>query len=267
MKLSYYFTIILILTHCLSFCQSTTFITDRPSNSLTPHIINKNGLLTEASYLRSVFKSSNTNSKDIYNFLPQIQLRYGASNRLELRTGVEFLQEKAILQSGTSTTFLFPFVSFGVKYRVLNQRTLIPTFSILVTAINKSKFRLNTGIDSLFDYNIRLLFENKINDVLAINYSVGYERIQWLNPNAKYTISFTPNITIDENWKFFAEVIGTKSRKYSDVWAVYLASGIHYQASDKFGININGGYKIGEKKSNNLFDKFYYSMGLSYKFN
>ncbi len=249
-----------------SFSQATFPDGDRPSNSISPHTINKNGLQTELGYTRMI-EWITKKEKDIKYLLPQLQMRYGASNRLELRTGVNFFNVKNIASNGIFTNTILPLLNIGVKYKLLKQRKFIPTFSILAETVNKTKYKLIGGLDSIFDYSIKLLFENKINDNFLLRYALGFEKNYLFSIGKKYTYSITPTYTFNDEWRLYIEYHGLINTNNKGKAAHYIATGLQYAFTDKMKIDVSSGYNFGKKKPFKEYDDMYYSLGFMYKFN
>jgi len=190
-----FFSLFVVSVHA----QDKKIQSDRPGETQTPAITPKQFFQAEIGFEKE------QQIKDDYSAMhPQVQLKYGLSERFELRaeltaeTNKEFSSNK--FQYG-----LRP-VEFGFKAKLLEEKGALP----------ETSFYTQIGVPSLASKDhqtthavphLRLLFQNKFSEKFHLEYNIGAD---WdgeeTSPQWLYTVS--PEIEIGEKWEAFVEAFG-----------------------------------------------------------
>ena len=168
------------------FCQEIS--TDRPDQTESPDIVLRNHLQIETGFF---YEKDNSNARaktENYN-LPEVLLRYGLLNRLELRFSAFYSREDILTPNGRIRNTGFQPFEIGSKILFYEGSKFIPKISAL------TEFALpKTGID---EYRLKhispsfmMLMSNEISDKFELGYNIGYDwNLDDKTTTGVYTIS------------------------------------------------------------------------------
>lgn len=226
--------------------------TDRPNESELADLVPKKYFQIE-----SGIYSEKISPSDFVVIHPHTLLRYGVSERIELRLLSNFSTFKEDNNFSTKTSTGLEPVELGFKFSLLEERKAIPATSLL----------FQTGIPFLASKNfkavhlspkIRLLMENRITDNIELTYNAGAE---WdgLNKEATWIYSFSPGIDIGRRWNAFVEVFGKLNK--SEAAQHTIDGGIEYFVTKDFDLDICSGFGL-----NKTAPDFFITIGGSVRF-
>lgn len=247
----------ILCTPIFTFAQSDKTISDRPSNSFVPYTIPKDFIQSETGFHLNSIKINST-KRDRFITHPQLLLKYGLLENLELRTLTEFssLYESNI--NGDNYVTGLSNIQFGAKYFIVENKKLRPAIGV-VAHYSFNNFRTNgLGKDTINGANLRLAFENKINDKIALVYNAGIN-LERFGGRKTYVYSVSPRFQLDEDFNLFIELFGNawKNRKPFNS----LHSGVSYLVNDV--LKLDAAIGIGFSK---IYPDRFGSIGISYRF-
>ena len=179
--------------------QDEKIQSDRPGVALTPQLTKKRFFQFEIGFEKDQL------NKDDYSFThPELQVKYGLSDRIELRA--ELVAESNKAYSSQKFDYGLKPVEFGLKAKLVEQKGLLPT----------TTFYSQVGIPTLASQDhqtthavpkIRLLFENQYAKKFHLNYNIGAE---WDGEETKpkWLYAVDQEIELSKQWEIFVETFG-----------------------------------------------------------
>lgn len=211
-------------------------ITERPSESLAPQTVQKKSLQAEVG-----FRRTRENEQDKVWQNPDILLRYGLFEKLELRMENTLENEKLVSENEFRNGFK-P-VELGVKLNFFETKNEAFSSSIMGQIGLPKIASADHRIDKAYS-RVRLLFENKLSEKLKLNYNVGSE---WDSQDHEqnWMFSFTPEFEISDKWESYVEVFGfaKKGKASEDVFD----AGFAYFLSKNSKVDLSGGVGLNEE--------------------
>jgi hypothetical protein len=189
-----------IVTFCLLSlalnAQEDKIQSDRPGETLTPELTKKGYLQTEIG-----FEKEQQNKKDYSLMHPELQLKYGLSNRIELRA--ELISESQKQYSSNEFQYGLRPVEFGFKAKLLEEKGILPT-TTFYTQVGIPTFASEDHQTPHAIPRIKLLFENQFAQKFHLNYNVGAE---WNGEDTKprWMYSIDQEIELSKKWEVFIE--------------------------------------------------------------
>lgn len=214
--------------------------TDRPSVSFSAATTPKNTLIVESGYLQ--FNQKNNFSKTII-LNPNLSLRYGINQRLEIRLGEEFLVSRTSFKTTDSLqkNAIFLPIFLGIKYRINNPENE----KWALSALWASRVPLPTKLDNAFlrHYGRILGQYNFGKTYLFSNLGVDFTSI---SQNREVFLAYTLGIgrNFADGLYAFVETFGFDSLE-SSFWSKGLNAGViyiirkRYQIDAVFGIDLD----------------------------
>lgn len=130
--------------------------------------VGKGTLQLEFETLYSVEKS--TALKNTTWNIPNILIRYGLSDKIELQLHTPFTKDRCFENNGlTSTIFSFKEVELGVSYNLWGQKNIRPEVAIMVRAIAATESFGFKEIGNMVSLN----FSNAIGQKFTLGYNLG----------------------------------------------------------------------------------------------
>lgn len=250
--------ILLFLTSTSAFAQQIPPIsTDRPDQTESPDIVPSKYVQFETGFsyeelrfdiqfdefleLPGVYKAS------ISTFsTPDLLVRYGLRNNLELRLGTSFTSTTESIDppipSGEYSHSDFGPIMIGGKLKLGDEKELLPAASLLVEI--EMPALTNKNSNSYFNPAIKLCFSNELNRVLDLSYNLG---IQIDNEGSKaqttgiYTVSL--GLSLSNRVGMFTEIYGFIPFSGGDAYH-YVDAGFTYLVNNNTQLDISGGYDL-----------------------
>ncbi len=246
--------LIIFITKCIQ-GQNAKYFFEKASQSNTPHVLqNKNFQLVSGFERYSTKFSSTAKQRELY--FPTFLFKYGTNEKLELQAGFTRIDIRTKTNNVVGQSRVFTQSSIGLKLNLLKQDRAIPTISLFSSLMLNNKFGFKYGVDTIFDYSLKFLFENKFNEMISLRYSIGVEKVNAFNVNRKFSYSITPIFTVSDNVSAFIEVHGYLRKKQS--FATYANGGLGLSLSKKAWMDLNFGYNfIKTKPSKDAIDLYY----------
>ncbi|MGW8121812.1 transporter [Roseivirga echinicomitans] len=235
-----------------------TLITDRPTQTYSSFVVPKGAFQIESGMGYSNELSPNFALVDLtaetftLNFL---QLRYGLSDRLELRLAqnVYFDREKLNGEVRRKGELQFASTWIGAKYGLLDEEGFVPKTSFLaeyVTDVFEDKMK-----QSLI--NLRLNFSNTLSEKMTLGYGFG-GLVPTKNGPLNFEYSVVGAYAFQPNWGAFLELYGTFRNDWVNSHNVDM--GISYLVNNNLQLDAYTGFDL----SNNIGDTdFLFGFGFS----
>ncbi len=238
----------------VAIAQSDNMETDRPSESFTPTIVNKNHFQIEAGFRKE--RDNNEGERSDEYLYPSAVLKYGLTKKLELRMLIEeeadyeYTPDKRRIAGGIEP------VKVGLKYNLVDEKGIIPKTSVIAMAdipkLASPDFK-GDFVAPLF----RLAMENSLTKELSLVYNIG-EEWQEDDVHGEFFYSLSPQYELTKKLKVFAEVFGYLSKEQAAKNSV--DGGLLYQLKPNLQLDISGGVAI----SKNAPDSFI-ELGISFR--
>jgi len=196
-KMRFFLFAIVLATGFNTAAQDTKIKTDRPGETQNAELTNKGFFQVETGFTKEQHKEDETT---VYH--PEALLKYGLSDRVEIRSTVPFVTQKNPYQKNTG---LQP-IQFGFKLKILENKGAIPLTSLLtdfgIPTLASEAFKA----DKVFPV-VRLLFINAISEKIKLAYNIGSE---WdgFSSTPQWIYSFSPELEVGDKWEFFIELFG-----------------------------------------------------------
>jgi len=231
-------------------------ITDRPDQTESPTAVPKGFLQVETgAFFEKVENNRFKEESKTYN---TTLLRYGLLENLELRLGVDFMEQSRTI-SGTEfadvASGLSPLL-LGVKIGITEEKGLLPEIGLLghlslPFSASKDYKPETTGVD------FRFAFSHTLNDRSSISYNMG---AAWGadSPEASYVYTLVYGSSITEKLGVYLELYGDipEINKANHLWDM----GFTYLLKNNIQLDISGGTGL----SRNIQDLFL-SAGISFR--
>lgn len=190
------FPFLLLFISTAAWTQEEKLEADIPGETQTVAVVKKETLQVETG-----FRKEQQNSRDYSWLHPQLQVRYGLSNRVELRAEIRAETEKAF--SENRFAYGLQPVELGLKAKLTEQNGARPATSFYLQAGIPTWASADHQKEQVFP-KLRLLFENSLMDRLTLSYNGGAE---WQgdasSPRFLYTIE--PAFELNARWDVFVE--------------------------------------------------------------
>lgn len=224
--------------------------TDRPDQTESVFTVPKKYFQGEFGFGKENFEGSN------YNLIhPTFLLKYGLSERLELRVEGNFLSEYVQLIPNSKTTTSLEPIEIGTKIALLQEKGILPRTSLIVH-VGLPFVASSPDKDQDLIPSFRFAFQNSLTKSIGLGYNLGAEWNGYSN-NPVWLYTFSPNFNIGKKWYAYAEVFGFYEQ---NAWQNNLDAGIAYYVSDNTKIDISGGIGVGYSVL-----KSYSSLGFSFR--
>ena len=230
--MKHFFTLILVFTTTAIFSQN--IITDRPDQTEASSTIPKNSFQIEMGIL-----AQTSNDKTVTNFAgPSTLIRYGISEKVELRLFNQFESNKLELEGGNIKSSGLSDIEIGAKIQLLKKEDVNTEIAFMSHAI------IPTAKDELTNDKIgtinKLSISHAVNDKIGIGYNVGYDNI---NKVSAFTYSVVIGFALAEKFGLYIEPYGALAEGNNfesnfDAGVTYLAkNNLQFDVSYGTGLN------------------------------
>jgi len=243
------FIALALLVGKVSLAQPEKIDTDRPDQT-------ESAVLVPVKYFQGEFGFGKENLKNnSYHLIhPTFLLKYGLSQRFELRLESEVASEY-LLTPQTKTTISLEPVEIGSKISLFQEKGLFPKTSLIVhlgLPFATSNYDKHQNLFPSF----RFTCSHTITEKIGIGYNAGAEWDGYNNkPAWLYTLS--PNFSIGKRWYSYVEAFGFY---HTDSWEHNIDGGLAYYLSNDAKIDLSGGFGLGSSILKN-----YLSLGFSFR--
>ena len=241
-----------------SFAQVAPINSDRPGKTNTASITPHKWLQIEMGFQKETEKYKPFTYKDIYFETPSLLLKYGLSDKIELRLISAFAYQSLGAVNITETGRGLSNTQIGGKFNLIKEYGILPKTSIIahyrINAINSYR----VGKDTINGGNMSLAMLNVVSNNFLVGYNIGVEKFTWQS-DARYFYSLSPKFNISEKWQAFVEIYGNlwKGRNAQTT----IDAGVSYYINYDFKVDASAGTRI-NKNTNRKF----YSVGGSFRF-
>jgi hypothetical protein len=243
-------TLVFITSFALVASAQEEIEPDRPTESQSVALVGKKHISLEAGF-RKIFNDETDRAVQ----LPNVLLRYGLLDRLELR--LEATREH-LSQPGANEyhTGIKP-LEIGLKASLFHNKdssfmaSLFGQYGMHGTATKA----FSEGADY---HRVRLLFENELSKRLKVSYNVGRD---WdsdeQHQNWIYTLS--PEYMLSPKWTLFAEAYSTVEEHHHAQW--YSDAGVSYSLGNQIRLDFDAGKGLSPTAAN-----YFITTGFSVRF-
>jgi len=236
--------------------------TDRDSFTPSTKTVGQHRTVVESAYTFL----DNRRLKETHSF-PELLIRYGVTERLELRLGWNYEVGGAgntVSGSGEGSESLFgelereSNLNIGLKYRIADQCRWRPESSLILATIvptsGPEKQPLFVGT-----YVFGWETANRWKLDAAIRYSTDVAEGDHFSDWAPSVVVKAP---LGEKWNVHAEYFGifTQDKEHDDV-KHFFSPGVHYLVSPDFEVGVRVGWGLNDQSS-----RFFSNVGLGYRF-
>ena len=243
-----FLTFLSALSIATSFAQKLPIEPDRPGESESPSIVEKNYVQIESGFM---MEKENSTSKNYEH--PSILWKYGVNENLEFRLITELVSEKEgdKIESGLKP------ITVGLKVNLWEEKGIIPTTSFighLTTSNLGSKIFHTSYIAPAF----RFTMEHELSKTFSLTYNVG---VEWdgESPEPTYIYTFTPGVSLSKKLDCFIELYGFAPSRSKIMHSI--DGGFTYLLNNNFVVDISGGLGLTDSAPENFI-----SVGFSYRF-
>jgi len=257
MKLLLIILSILLPTCLIAESDTQELITDRPDQTESSAVVNKNHLQIETGF---IIENSESDEYKITSYAYNTTLlRYGLFEDFELRLGLEYLGEdtKRISNNAECNIIGFGPIYTGFKVKIHDEYGYIPEIAFLGGII------LPFTADNSFkpDHSaatMRFAFSHSLSETFSLGYNLGAE---WDGITAvpAYFYSLALGMSPIENLGFFAEIYGNIYE--SDYSEHMLDAGFTYSLIPNLQLDLSAGIGLNDYAIDNFI-----SFGLSYRY-
>jgi hypothetical protein len=222
----------------LSSAQYDDIETDRPGRSTGSAITPKKMFQFEVG-MRRQYDDQDGEKQQEYLY-PTLLAKYGLSKKMELRVVVENRRDYSFVPEKEQTAHGLTPVHVGIKYNLLESKGAIPNSSILLRAalhrLASPDFKGERVAPAFV-----LLMDSKVSDNVSITYNAG---VEWEtdDSHAHYLYSITPQVSLTDKIKVFAEVYGLLFRR--DAPEHSIDAGLLYFIAPNFQLDLSGGVAV-----------------------
>ena len=243
----------------VSFAQ--TISTDRPTQSLAPHVVPGGRLQLETGF---IFEQVNSDfSNIVFN---STLLRYGVNGRYEVRLGFDFVQQDDVDFSSGQEFRNSGFTPFflGVKVKLSEQKGIIPNFSFVGQIFLPNEESGSPVRQSFITPEFRFLSEYSLGDRVTLGYNWG---LRWFDADLSGVEDFRPTTlysayvtvrTIKSLSVYFEPFIFLREDEDSDF---RVNAGLLYLINDKIQFDVEGGVGISD-----IAPSYFVGGGISFSF-
>lgn len=233
--------------------------TDRPTQTTSSAIVPVGAFQIETGFYLSEFLSTDlsgaTAKLQFFSFNSTL-LRYGVSDRFELRFNHEISKVRQVIDGATafSSTSLFAPTSMGFKYKFVKDNPNLPDIGI-ITAFGGGIFEeTGNGLQS----DIRLAIDANLSDQLSLSSNLGISLSNGFDsPAPLYTLVLGHGI--NEKLGVFIEAYGSFPEGGANTHA--MDAGITYLLNSSLQVDVYGGTGLSSNSANLLV-----GFGLSKRF-
>lgn len=229
---------------------------DRPDRTESPEILYKNFVQFEmgANYEKN---NSDPDAKSSNYSIPEMMIRYGLHEKVELRLEVNYAREETSYTNYNENNSGLKPLELGVKVKLFEEKKLMPETSVLfildIPGTGNKTYRLKH-----FSPSLEFLFSNVISDEIDIGYNAG---ISWDNEEKTNTESYSVSLNISPftRFSFFTELYGYFGKSiFPDLRMDY---GVTYIILKNLNVDISSGFGF-SKISPDYFIDFGFSLRL-----
>jgi hypothetical protein len=222
---------------------------DRPGETQTPATTQKGFVQAEIG-----FEKEQQNKDDYSVMHPQLQLKYGLSDRFEIRA--ELTAETNKQYSSNQFQHGLRPVELGFKAKLLEEKGALPETSFY-TQVGIPSFASKDHQTTHAVPHLRLLFQNKLSEKVHLEYNVGAD---WdgdeTSPHWLYTIA--PEIEIGEKWEAFVEAFGHVQKGMAAQHQV--DGGLSFYPTNNMKLDVYAGKGISKEAP-----EYFISAGVSFR--
>ena len=242
--MKYLATLFLICT-TITVC-SQNIITDRPDQTEASSTVPKNSFQIEMGIL-----AQTSSNKAVTNFAgPSTLIRYGISEKVELRLFNQYESNKIELEGGNIKANGLGDIEIGTKIQLFKKGGVNTEIAFLSHAIiPTSKDELSNN--SLGTIN-KLSISHSINEQIGVGYNIGYDNV---NKVSALTYSIAIGFSLSEKFGLYIEPYGALSE--GNQFESNFNAGITYLAKNNLQLDVSYGTGL-----NN--DMEYVSTGFSW---
>lgn len=187
--------------------SESPLITDRPTQTYSSFVLPKGVFQIESGvgYAKSIFPGSPADLVAENYTLNFLQLRYGLSNKVELRLAQNVFFNRTKIGSLTNRGEVkFASTWIGTKIKVLDEDGAVPQASLVAEYV-ADIFDETTGQDLM---NLRLNFSNTLSDKFTLGYGLG-GFVPLKNGPFDFQYSVVGSYGFSKGWGAFLELYGT----------------------------------------------------------
>lgn len=230
------FTLRLFLLLCLTatrlVAQDENINTDRPDQSDGVYTLTKKYFQVEEGI---------TLGKNL--FTNNLMFRYGLTTSTEIR----LLSDAGKVDDGNG---FLPF-AISVKQKIIKQKNWIPAITA-VGYMSYGKFASKDFLTNKISYELKLAFENEVNQNFTISYNAGFTD-DFKTFNYTFNLGYSPIEKISLFTEYFASVNSSVQHNAD--------AGVLVLLHPKLQVDIACGHSIADSDN-----RFYTTFGISYKF-
>jgi hypothetical protein len=244
-----YILYIILFFYSAVLAQDDDIATDRPDQTETADIVPKGRFQSETGFVHQ----NETRDGDEFS-LPSTLLKYGIYDIFEIRVITEYWYFK---ENDSTARGFKPFIA-GVKINLWHEKGILPETS-LITQVELPKLASKDFRSSYLAPDIRLLFQNTVNDKIDIGYNAG---AIWDSDTGKPTYEYTlsPSIKVSDKMKVFFESFAyLLPHERPDHW---LDAGLMFLLTKNLQIDVAGGYEL---SAHNHYHGYYETLGISFR--
>lgn len=164
-----FFVALIFLISIKSMAQLDRIDTDRPDQTESVFTVPKKYFQGEFGFGKENFAGNN------YNLIhPTFLLKYGLSERLELRVEGNFLSEYVQLIPDSKTTTSLEPIEIGTKIALLQEKGILPRTSLIVH-VGLPFVESSPDKDQYLIPSFRFAFQNSLTKSIGLGYNLGAE--------------------------------------------------------------------------------------------
>jgi hypothetical protein len=230
--------------------------TDRPDQT-------ESAVLVPRKYFQGEFGFGKENSRENnYTIVhPTYLLKYGLSNRFELRLESTYFSEYiSVVPDSKTRTDLAP-VEIGTKVALFEEKGLLPKTSLIIHL--GSSFR-GTG-PAVWPYysSFRVTFQHSLTKKISLGYNLGAAKEE---DGSALLYTFSPSINIGKRWYSYVEAFGSRSigstaSNDKTPWEHAVDAGVAYYLTNDMKLDISAGLGLANNSMRN-----YMAAGFSFRF-
>ena len=237
MKIISCLLLLLFLSH-YSTAQQDSIEPERPSETQTAATVGKKTLQVEAG-----FKIEKTTADMHRTSQPELLLRFGLLEKLELRLDAAVSRYSTKIQTGhVVTTGLEP-VALGFKAALFKGNRFLPQAALIadvtIPGFSSEKFKMEHAAP-----RIKLAFQNDINEKLQLGYNAAAE---WdgTDTQPEWVYTFSPSFEISPACQVYIEAYGRI--KNNDSPETGVDGGLLFFISKNVTLDISSGFGLSEQ--------------------
>ncbi len=236
-------TVLAIFSFCIIsplYSQADDISTDRPDQSESPYLMSKGyfqvetGLVYESDELEKDFTVTTLNA-------PSILVKYGLFKNIELRAGLDLLNEKTKITSTSTSESGFGPLVLGTKIKMLEEKGSTPETALLLKL--SVPFKETSRFQSTYlGTEFRLVMTNNLNKKFSLSYNIGAAFGEGA-PGAIGIYSVSLGASLMKKLSVFGEIYGFLPQKTSpdhrfDAGLTYLIMK-NVQVDASFGLGLS----------------------------